>query len=101
MLRHSLLISLHRSHNHFIASFNYEGTMIVIEEVKATFQYFEATIGFNHTRSCILNLATLRVPQVDLEHLVAPFMEDEIYGVVIDMRPDKAPMPGGFTSCFF
>jgi hypothetical protein len=62
LLRHSLLTSLHRSHNHFIASFNYEGTMIIIEEVKATFQYFEATIGVNHTRSCILDLVTLRVP---------------------------------------
>ena len=57
--------------------------------------------GVHHTRSCILDLVILIVPQAELWHLIAPFVEDKIYGVVMDMQPDKAPMLDGFTVCFF
>ena len=100
MLRHSLPTSLHSSHNHFIASFNYEGSTIVIEEASLPSNILRQQLGSTTLAHAFQIWPHLRVPQVDLEHLVAPFMEDEICGVVRVMQLDKAPTLDGFIGCF-
>ena len=63
--------------------------------------YFLQILGQDTVREATLNFGALQLPQTDLEGLDADFSEEEVWAVIKEMPPDKAPGPDGFTGSFY
>lgn len=87
----------------FIDSFQHNGHSVVTEEEKsdAIFEHFNAVLGSIVDRDHKLDLHALNIPRLDLSHIDHCFSEDEIWSIVRDLPPDKAPGPDGFTGQFY
>jgi hypothetical protein len=48
-----------------------------------------------------INLEELEIPTADLQDLEGMFSEEEIWGVVKNLHPDRAPGPDGFIGGFY
>jgi hypothetical protein len=53
------------------------------------------------SRTHALDLDRLQLPRLDLVALVERFTEEEVWGVIKSLPPDKVPGPDGFTARFF
>lgn len=62
---------------------------------------FENLLGQDHAREFTLDLDYLGLQEVDLQELDDFFTEDEVWQVVKELHPDRAPGPDGFIGAFY
>lgn len=101
--RYFHLQACHRSRKNFIASIEHEGVVLTSEEAKSdlAFDFYNALLGHNFTRTAQLDLDNLQLPRLGLHGLDDPFSEDEIWGIVKEMPSVAHRAPDGFTGLFF
>ncbi|WVZ79028.1 hypothetical protein U9M48_026656 [Paspalum notatum var. saurae] len=63
--------------------------------------HFSAMLGIPGPRETDLNWGALNLLHFELNHLEAPFTEEELLEAVRQSPPDKAPGPDGFTGAFY
>jgi hypothetical protein len=87
----------------YIASVRVGEELITDQERKVeTFtEAFFQLLGRVQPREHTLDLEALDIPTAELQDLDAMFTEEEIWGVVKDLHPDRAPGPDGFTGAFY
>jgi hypothetical protein len=71
------------------------------DKQKVVSDFYENILGRAEERSYTLDLDELAIHNHDLSALDAPFLEEEVWAVVKDLPPDKAPGPDGFTGRFY
>jgi hypothetical protein len=72
-----------------------------VEKVKAAFNYFSGILGTAHDREGRLDFEALGIHWRDLSSLSRPFIEEEIWVVIMELPLDKAPGTNGFTCRFY
>jgi hypothetical protein len=82
--------------------FNDQGVWIQDHAVKAGLLWnsFRNRMGVTSNPNMLFDLANLIIPSEELQHLEAPFQQDEIDQVVKKMPSDKAPGPDSFNGLF-
>ena len=97
------LQACHRKRKNKIESLSVDGVQLMSDEAMAfsLFEHYNLILGSSFVRSCRINLGTIGLPVAELSGLEALFTEDEVRAVVMDLPPDKAPGPDGFTGIFF
>ena len=65
------------------------------------FKFFDNLLGNERDRPCTLNLEAIGIPQRNLMILELPFTEEEVWGVIKELKPEKAPGPDGMTAAFY
>ncbi|KAM0867127.1 hypothetical protein ACQ4PT_042196 [Festuca glaucescens] len=68
---------------------------------KAIWDHFKELIGTYRQSSSSINLSALNFPEVQLQSLSAPILADEVKAVILELHPEKAPGPDGFTGMFY
>jgi hypothetical protein len=71
------------------------------KKVEAFTEAYVQLLGTAHARDYTLNLRELDIPAADLHELDALFSEEEVWSVVRELHPDRAPGPDGFTGAFY
>jgi hypothetical protein len=71
------------------------------EKVEAFTKAFAQLLGRMQPQEYTMELGELDIPTADLQELDEMFSEEEIWGVVKDLHPDRAPGPDGFTRAFY
>lgn len=64
-------------------------------------EHFSSMMGQRIQRSCTLNWAKLRLPQLSSEELDSCFTEEEVWDAIKQMLAEKASGPDGFIGTFF
>lgn len=64
-------------------------------------RYFSTLLGTAEHRNETLNLQTFHHRRYDLQSLDEPISEEETWGVIKNLKPDKAPGLDGFTGRFY
>jgi hypothetical protein len=92
---------MHRK-NH-IEHLVHHGSVVIDEQQKSEviFQHFDEIVGKHGSCSHGLDFVALGLPIADLLGLDFCFSEEEIWNVVRQLSPDKAPGPDGFTGRFY
>jgi hypothetical protein len=62
---------------------------------------FRKLIGNIHVREHSLDLQSLELPTHDLSDLEVLITEEEVWSVIKELPPDRAPGPGGFIGVFY
>jgi hypothetical protein len=91
-----------RAKNH-IASVRIGEEIVTDQERKVeafTEAYFQL-LGRIQPREYSIDLQELEIPVAQLQDLDAMFTEEEIWRVVKDLHPDRAPGPDGFIGAFY
>jgi hypothetical protein len=91
-----------RAKNH-IASVRIGEEIVTDQERKVevfTEAYFQL-LGKVQPREYSIDLEELEIPTAHLQDLDDMFTEEEIWRVVKDLHPDRAPGPDGFTGAFY
>jgi hypothetical protein len=70
-------------------------------KVETFTEAFFQLLGRMQPREHTMNLEELDIPTADLQDLDDMFSEEEIWGVVKDLHPDRAPGLDGFTGAFY
>lgn len=70
-----------------------------IEEVFA--EVYDNLLGSAHARDYTVDLQHLGMNQLDLSDLETIFTEDEVWQVIKEIPPDRAPGPDGFIGIFY
>jgi hypothetical protein len=71
------------------------------DKTEGCFDFYENILGKAEERSYTLDLDELAIHNHDLSALDAPFIEEEVWAVVKDLPPHKAPGPDRFTGQFY
>lgn len=58
-------------------------------------------MGTSEQPPCSLNFGAVVLQQFDLLELEAPFLEEEVHTIIMEMHAEKAPRPDGYTGLFF
>jgi hypothetical protein len=97
------LQACHRKRKNYIPTFEHDGLSLSDEEAKADaiFDYFHGILGTYFARTRNISLASIGLPQLDLDVLAAPFSAEEVWAVIKDIPNDRAPGPDGFTGRFY
>jgi hypothetical protein len=92
-----------RRRKSFIPSTTVGDVTTVDQEMKkqAIWQHFNNLIGTYQPSFNSINLAALQFPEINLQSLSSPILEDEVKAAVMEMHPEKAPVPDGFTGLFY
>jgi hypothetical protein len=93
--------NIRRQQKH-ISSLVVDGNEVHTEEAMAQVihSYFDTLMGTPPTRSNGINLRFLDLPQVEAAGMSSHFTEDEVWKVIKELPPDKAPISDGFTTRF-
>lgn len=70
-------------------------------KAKILLNRFKGLMGTPFSSSAKLNWESIGFPRRDLQHLDAPFTEQELKAAVNEVHGEKAPGPDGFTGAFF
>lgn len=70
-----------------------------MEELAA--EYFSGSLGSARARDFAVDLRELDLPSFDTGCLDAPFSEEQVWNVIKELHPDKAPGLDGFTIRFY
>jgi hypothetical protein len=70
-------------------------------KVEAFTEAFFQLLGRAQPRDHYVDLGVLDIMIAELQELDAMFTEEEIWGVVKDLHPDRAPGPDGFNGAFY
>ncbi|KAK1691938.1 hypothetical protein QYE76_008635 [Lolium multiflorum] len=65
------------------------------------FQFYNELLGSIQNRDSVIDLNLLNLPHLDLHAMDVIFSEDEVWGVIKELPPDRAPGPDGFTGVFY
>ena len=65
------------------------------------FNFFDNLLGNERDRPCILNLEAIGISPRNLMTLELPFTEEEVWGVIKELKPEKAPGPDGYIGAFY
>ena len=65
------------------------------------FKFFDNLLGNERDRPCTLNLEAIGIPPRNLMSLELPFTEEEVWGVIKELKPEKAPGPDGMTAASY
>jgi hypothetical protein len=92
-----------RRRKSFIPSITVGDVTTVDQEMKkqAIWQHFNNLIGTYQPNINSINLAALQFPEINLQSLSSPILEDEVKAAVMETHPEKAPGPDGFTGLFY
>ena len=72
------------------------------EEKEASFhEAYQRLLGTIQNRQYTLDLDELGIQALDLSDLETIFSEEEVWAVIRELPPDRAPGPDGFTSAFY
>jgi mannosylglycoprotein endo-beta-mannosidase len=71
------------------------------EKEEAFFQAYSALIGEVRNRENSVNLESLGFQPFELDDLEEMFTSEEVWKVIRDMPPDRAPGPDGFIGLFY
>jgi hypothetical protein len=80
------------------------GEEIVTDQERKVEAFTEAyfqLLGRIQPREYSIDLQELEIPVAQLQDLDAMFTEEEIWRVVKDLHPDRAPGPDGFIGAFY
>jgi hypothetical protein len=80
------------------------GTEIITDQQgkeRIFYDSFRALFGTIQNKESSIDLHMLGMPAHDLDDLEAIFSEEEIWGVIKEMPPDRAPGPDGFIGAFY
>jgi hypothetical protein len=72
---------------------------VLIEEAFSS--AYEELLGFDQARDISLDLDFLGVQAIDLHELEEIFTEGEVWQVIKELHPDRAPGPDGFSGAFY
>jgi hypothetical protein len=78
-----------------------QNLMSEADKAAAIFDFFNEVLATSPSHWCRLKLEALELPSLDLSTLGTRFTEEEVWNVIKEMAPDKAPGLDGFTTCFF
>ncbi|KAE8802865.1 hypothetical protein D1007_21403 [Hordeum vulgare] len=86
-----------------IPAITVDGQIITDQRGKedAFYKEYPDLLGKDVARKFTLNLDELDVVRADLSDQDCIFHEEEIWKVVKELPPDRAPGPGGFIGLFF
>jgi mannosylglycoprotein endo-beta-mannosidase len=92
-----------RRRKSFIPSITVGDSTTVDQECKkqAIWKHFNDIFGTYKPCVSSINFSSLPFPEVQLESLSAPILADEVRAAVLEMHPEKAPGPDGFTGLFY
>ena len=92
-----------RKRKNHIQRLQKDGGWAATHEEKATLiqEHFEAAMSPPPPQQRDFNWGNINLQLFNLDHLVEPFAEKEIYEAILQTSPDKAPGPDGFTEAFF
>ena len=62
---------------------------------------FQNLLGSDQARRHTLDLRFLGMEELDLSDLEGIFSNEEVWCVIKEMHPDRAPGPDGFTTAFY
>ena len=65
------------------------------------FDFFDNLLGTERDRPCTLNFQALDILPHDMAALELPFTENEVWSVIKELKPEKAPGPDGMTAAFY
>jgi hypothetical protein len=68
---------------------------------QAIWKHFNDIFGTYKPCVSSINFSSLPFPEVQLESLSAPILAEEVRAAVLEMHPEKAPGPDGFTGLFY
>lgn len=71
------------------------------EKAQALHEHFNSVLGALDHRESTLNWERVGIQRHNLQHLEAPFIEEEIHRVIMAMPGEKAPGPDGYIGVFF
>ena len=93
----------HRRRKNFIDELKVDGRMLTAHEDKAEAidDFYDQLLGSAPDRQFTLDIDELQLPVHDLDHLEAPFSEEEVWEAVKSQALDKAPGPDGFSGLFY
>lgn len=96
------LQACHRQRKNQILSLVVDGLQVVHDGAMAEslFSYYNSILGTEFQRTRRINLQAVGVPTYDLSGLDVCFSEEEIWAVIRELPPDKAPGQDGFTGNF-
>ena len=67
----------------------------------AFYDTYKGLLGTVQNRDYTLNLENVGIPSLELQELEAVFTEEEVWAVIREMPPDRAPGPDGFMGAFY
>jgi hypothetical protein len=68
---------------------------------EAIWKHFNDLIGTYKPSSSSINLSILQFPVIDMQSLSNPILESEVRETILELHPEKAPGPDGFTGLFY
>jgi hypothetical protein len=97
------LQACHQKRANHITKLLHHSEVLISDEDKehAVFQHFDAIIGAVEDRIHVLNFGRLGIPAGAFAGHDHCFSKTEIWMVIREMKPDKAPGPDGFTTRFY
>jgi mannosylglycoprotein endo-beta-mannosidase len=92
-----------RRTKNYIASVRIGEEIIADQEgkVRVFTEAYERLLGTIMNREHNINLEEVGLPTHDLQGLDGMFSEAEVWGVVKELLPDRAPGPDGFVTVFY
>lgn len=87
----------------FIPAVKHNGEIITDQARKEEvfFQTYNEQLGSIQNREVTLDLAALGLQAHELSEMEAIFSEEEIWGMIKELPPDRAPGPDGFVGAFY
>jgi hypothetical protein len=92
-----------RRTNNFIPAIRHDGVLIADQNRKEDifYDYYKGLLGTIQNREYTMDLQLLGLQDHDLSEMVEIFSEEEIWGVIKELPPDRAPSPDGFVGAFY
>jgi hypothetical protein len=93
----------HRGMKHFIDQLHHQNCSVVEKDQKAqiVFDHFDAILGSYESCSVQLDYQLLNILQINLNSVTLCFSEDEVWGVICSLSPDKSLGPNGIIGLFY
>jgi hypothetical protein len=87
----------------FIDQLNHQNSAVVEKDQKAhiVFDHFDAILGSYENRLVQLDFELLSILKINLSSVARCFSEEEVWGVIRSLPPDKSTGPDRFTSLFY
>lgn len=97
------LQACHRRRKNYMLALTHDGVTFSECEAKAgaVFTYYNAILGTPFAHSRCINFSSIGLPTIDLQHLILPFLFEEITAAVRATPSDWVPGPDGFCAAFF
>jgi hypothetical protein len=97
------LQACHRGRKNFIDQLNHQNCDVVEEDQKAQigFDHFDAILSSYENCSVQLDFELLNMSHINLSSVTRCFLEEEVWGVIRCLLPDKSPGLDSFAGLFY